>query len=338
MKKVLITGANGFVGSFMVEEAIRRGYDVYAAMRAESSKANLAGLSPKFIDLPYADKNRMKKCLAGLRSVVGQFDLIIHTMGLTKCKHKSDFDVVNFEYTRNFVQALMESGMTPKHFIYLSSLSAFGSGDRKTLKPIELTDEPKPDTAYGASKLKTERFLATLDAKVFPYTILRPTGIYGPKEKDYFVMLKTLTRHLNPGIGFETQYITFIYVKDLVQAVFKSMEHDECVGKAYFLSDGDVYESVTFSDLIKKELGIKFLVRIKAPIWVLRIVTAVGDRWMKMTGKMSALNNDKFNILKQRNWMCDITPAKRDMDFKPEYNLERGVKEAIAWYKENGWL
>jgi nucleoside-diphosphate-sugar epimerase len=57
-----------------------------------------------------------------------------------------------------------------------------------------------------------------------------------------------------------------------------------------------------------------------------------------MTGKMSALNNDKFNILKQRNWMCDITPAKRDMDFKPEYNLERGVKEAIAWYKENGWL
>ena len=110
------------------------------------------------------------------------------------------------------------------------------------------------------------------------------------------------------------------------------------MGKAYFLSDGDVYESVTFSDLIKKELGIKFLIRIKAPIWVLRIVTAVGDRWMKMTGKMSALNNDKFNILKQRNWMCDITPAKRDMDFKPEYNLERGVKEAIAWYKENGWL
>jgi UDP-glucose 4-epimerase len=53
---------------------------------------------------------------------------------------------------------------------------------------------------------------------------------------------------------------------------------------------------------------------------------------------MSALNNDKFNILKQRNWMCDITPAKRDMDFKPEYNLERGVKEAIAWYKDNGWL
>ena len=216
MKKVLITGANGFVGSFMVEEAIRRGYDVYAAMRAESSKANLEGLSPKFIDLPYADKNRMKKCLAGLRSVVGQFDMIIHTMGLTKCKHKSDFDVVNYEYTRNFVQALMESGMTPKHFIYLSSLSAFGSGDRKMLKPIELTDEPKPDTAYGASKLKTERFLATLDTKVFPYTILRPTGIYGPKEKDYFVMLKTLTRHLNPGIGFETQYITFIYVRDLV--------------------------------------------------------------------------------------------------------------------------
>jgi nucleoside-diphosphate-sugar epimerase len=151
-------------------------------------------------------------------------------------------------------------------------------------------------------------------------------------------MAKSIKGHSDFAVGYDRQDITFIYVKDLVQAVFKSMERDECVGKAYFLSDGDVYESVTFSDLIQKELGIKFLIRIKAPVWVLRIVTAVGDRWMKMTGKMSALNNDKFNILKQRNWMCDITPAKRDLGFKPEYNLERGVKEAIAWYKANGWL
>lgn len=337
MKKVLITGANGFVGSFMVEEAIRRGYDVYAAMRAESSKANLEGLSPKFIDLPYADKNRMKKCLAGLRSVVGQFDLIIHTMGLTKCKHKSDFDVVNFEYTRNFVQALMESGMTPKHFIYLSSLSAFGSGDRKSLKPIELTDEPKPDTAYGASKLKTERFLATLDTKTFPYTILRPTGIYGPKEKDYFVMLKTLTRHLNPGIGFEPQYITFIYVKDLVDLVFLAAEK-KGVGKAYFVADGDVWTSDNYVKLCKQLLGVKRTLNIKVPCCIVKVLAFLFDKIGGLFGVTPTLNMDKYNILSATNWKCDIEPLKKDFDFKARYNLVRGLKESIRWYRQNNWL
>lgn len=337
MKKVLITGANGFVGSFMVEEAIRRGYDVYAAMRAESSKANLEGLSPKFIDLPYADKNRMKKCLAGLRSVVGQFDLIIHTMGLTKCKHKSDFDVVNFEYTRNFVQALMESGMTPKHFIYLSSLSAFGSGDRKTLKPIELTDEPKPDTAYGASKLKTECFLATLDTKTFPYTILRPTGIYGPKEKDYFVMLKTLTRHLNPGIGFEPQYITFIYVKDLVDLAFLAAEK-KGVGKAYFVADGDVWTSDNYVKLCKQLLGVKRTLNIKVPCCIVKVLAFLFDKIGGLFGVTPTLNMDKYNILSATNWKCDIEPLKKDFDFKARYNLVRGLKESIRWYRQNNWL
>lgn len=337
MKKVLITGANGFVGSFMVEEAIRRGYDVYAAMRAESSKANLEGLSPKFIDLPYADKNRMKKCLAGLRSVVGQFDLIIHTMGLTKCKHKSDFDVVNFEYTRNFVQALMESGMTPKHFIYLSSLSAFGSGDRKTLKPIELTDEPKPDTAYGASKLKTERFLATLDTKTFPYTILRPTGIYGPKEKDYFVMLKTLTRHLNPGIGFEPQYITFIYVKDLVDLAFLAAEK-KGVGKAYFVADGDVWTSDNYVKLCKQLLGVKRTLNIKVPCCIVKVLAFLFDKIGGLFGVTPTLNMDKYNILSATNWKCDIEPLKKDFDFKARCNLVRGLKESIRWYRQNNWL
>ena len=306
-------------------------------MRAESSKANLEGLSPKFIDLPYADKNRMKKCLAGLRSVVGQFDLIIHTMGLTKCKHKSDFDVVNFEYTRNFVQALMESGMTPKHFIYLSSLSAFGSGDRKTLKPIELTDEPKPDTAYGASKLKTERFLATLDAKIFPYTILRPTGIYGPKEKDYFVMLKTLTRHLNPGIGFEPQYITFIYVKDLVDLAFLVAEK-KGVGKAYFVADGDVWTSDNYVKLCKQLLGVKRTLNIKVPCCIVKVLAFLFDKIGGLFGVTPTLNMDKYNILSATNWKCDIEPLKKDFDFKARYNLVRGLKESIRWYRQNNWL
>ena len=57
-----------------------------------------------------------------------------------------------------------------------------------------------------------------------------------------------------------------------------------------------------------------------------------------ITGKVSTLNPDKYHIMKQRNWLCDITPLQQDLHFIPEYDLEKGVNESIKWYKENGWL
>jgi len=123
----------------------------------------------------------------------------------------------------------------------------------------------------------------------------------------------------------------------VVQAVFLACEKGQ-TSRKYFLSDGQVYQSTTFSDLIRRELGSPWWIRITAPVWVLRVVTFFGEHWGRLTGKISALNNDKYNILRQRNWRCDITPAVRELGYKPEYQLERGVGLAIKWYKENGWL
>ena len=78
--------------------------------------------------------------------------------------------------------------------------------------------------------------------------------------------------------------------------------------------------------------------RIKAPLWLLRIITYVGEYAGRLTGSVSALNNDKYHILKQRNWRCDITRARRELGFNPEYDLERGVKLTIKWYIDNKWL
>jgi nucleoside-diphosphate-sugar epimerase len=57
-----------------------------------------------------------------------------------------------------------------------------------------------------------------------------------------------------------------------------------------------------------------------------------------MTGKVTALNNDKYNILRQRNWRCDIQPAIDELGYQPKVQLEEGVKRTIKWYKDNGWL
>ena len=106
----------------------------------------------------------------------------------------------------------------------------------------------------------------------------------------------------------------------------------------YFLTDGQVYNSRDFSDLLQKELGVRGVLHITAPIWFLRCVCTVGGWWGKLTGKVTALNMDKFNIMRQRNWRCDIRPAQEDLGFSPKVQLPQGVKESVAWYKKEGWI
>ena len=139
------------------------------------------------------------------------------------------------------------------------------------------------------------------------------------------------------SVGYKRQDITFVYVSDVVQAVFLALDHGKTGGK-YFLSDGQVYQSRTFSDLLQKELGNPWLLRVKAPIWLLRIVTFFGDYWGRLTGKVTALNNDKYHIMRQRNWRCDIQPARDELGYVPQVNLEEGARRSVAWYKENKWL
>ena len=341
MERVLITGASGFIGSFIVEEALQRGMEVWAAVRKSSSREWLQDDRIHFIELNLSSEDDLK---SQLKDHV--FDYVVHAAGVTKCLKKEQFYQVNTEGTRHLVHALLALQMPLKRFVYLSSLSIFGAiREQLPYLPIREDDEPQPNTEYGKSKLAAEAILKDCSKPLplvglgvaFPYVILRPTGVYGPREKDYFLMVKSIQSHTDFSVGFKRQDITFVYVKDVVQAVFLAMERGKS-GRCYFLSDGQVYQSSTFSNLIIRELGNPWCLRIKAPIWVLRVVTFFGEQVGKITGKISALNNDKYHILKQRNWQCDIQPAIDELGYQPQYQLERGVKETVAWYKEKGWI
>ena len=150
-------------------------------------------------------------------------------------------------------------------------------------------------------------------------------------------MVKSIARHLDFAAGYSRQDITFVYILDVVQAVFLAIDRGMS-GRKYFLTDGGVYQSDTFSDLIRQELGNPWCVRLKAPLWLLRIITACGELIGRQTGKPIALNNDKYNILRQRNWRCNIEPTMDELGYHPHYKLEQGVKETVKWYCENHWL
>lgn len=331
MEKILVTGASGFIGSFIVEEALDRGLEVWAAVRRSSSREYLKDERIHVIELNLSSQEQLEEQLQSY-----MFDYVVHAAGATKCLHTSDFFRINTEGTKNLVRALIAIRMPLKRFVFVSSLSIMGAiREQQPYQEICDTDKPQPNTAYGRSKLEAERFLETLTD--FPYVILRPTGVYGPREKDYFLQVKSIKGHIDFAVGFTRQDITFVYVTDVVQAIFLALKNGQ-TGHRYILSDGEVYQSATFSDYVHEELGRPWWIRITAPIWVLRIVTFCGEYWGRWTQKMTALNNDKFNILRQRNWRCDIGPACRELGYEPKVKLKEGVHNAVTWYKQNGWI
>ena len=339
MPRILVTGATGFIGSFIVEEALNKGMEVWAAVRKTSSLEYLRDSRIHRIELNLSSEDDLKNQLKD-----HPFDYVVHAAGVTKCIHQEDFYRINTEGTKNLVNAIRTLKMPLKRFVYLSSLSIFGPiREQQPYQEIKEADTPQPNTAYGKSKLLAEQFLDSIneslkaDEEPFPYVILRPTGVYGPREKDYFLMAKSIKGHSDFSVGYKLQDITFVYVQDVVQAVFLAIDYGK-TGRKYFLSDGQVYQSSTFSNLIHQALGRPWWIRIKAPIWILRVVTFFGEHIGRMTGKITALNNDKYHILKQRNWRCDIQPAIDELGYHPEYPLELGVPQTIRWYKENKWL
>ena len=333
--KILVTGASGFIGSFIVEEALKRGFDTWAAMRKSSKKDFLTDPKINFLELNLDSEEQLQEQLRG-----HDFDYVVHAAGVTKCLNNDDFYRINTEGTKHLVNALLKLQMPVKRFVYISSLSIFGAiREQQPYEEIRESDTPQPNTHYGRSKLEAERWLDSLKGQGInlPYVVLRPTGVYGPRERDYFMMAKSIKQHSDFAVGYQQQDITFVYVMDVVQAVFLACEHGQ-TGRKYFLSDGKVYQSATFSKLIRQQLGNPWWIRITAPVWLLRIITWVGDKMAHLTGKITALNNDKYHILKQRNWRCDIQPAIDELGYRPAYTLEQGVPLTIKWYRENGWL
>lgn len=337
MKSILITGASGFIGSFLVERGLEAGMHVWAALRATSSRKYLTDGRTQFIELDLGHDERLRQQLKAHAEQHGPFDYVIHAAGATKCRRPEDFQKTNAEGTLRLALSLLETGaLRPGgRFVFLSSLSVCGPVHEIDFEPITENDTPLPNTAYGRSKLQAERYLA--DVPGLNYVVLRPTGVYGPRERDYFMMAKSIRQHVDFAVGFRPQVLTFIYVADLAEAAYLALDRGPR-GAVYPLSDGRQYTSRAFSDLLQLELGVKRVVHVTAPLWVLWLVSCIAGKAAALLGRTSTLNLDKYRIMRQRNWKCSIEAARRDIGYRPQWPLTRGVRAAVEWYKAEGWL
>lgn len=330
-KKILITGASGFIGNATVNHALELGFDTWAGVRPSSSRNNLTNKRLSFIDLPYNNVNLLTQKLRE----TGRFDYIVHIAGITKSMHKTDFDKVNFEYVKNFVDALIASETVPDSFVFMSTLGAIGVGDEYGYAPMKSDATPNPNTAYGKSKLKAEAYLRS--KQNFPFVILRPTGVYGPRDNDYLILIKNIQRGMSVGAGFRRQILSFVYVEDLIKIIFACIDK-KIVRKTYLVSDGASYTDTEFNRLVQQILQKKHLFQFRLPLFLVKVAAHANELAATLFGKTTTFNSDKYRIIKQRNWKCDVADLKTDIDFVPDYPLKLGLEKTIAWYKKEKWL
>ena len=330
-KNILITGASGFIGSFLVKEAIKRNFQAIAGVRNESIRKYLTDPAIHFLELNFTNEEALDAALTNFADHYGRLDYVIHTAGLTKSLHNEEFDKVNFENTKRFIHSLQRTGLVPDKFVFISSLASYGPADNGS--PIHSSKNPSPLTAYGKSKLKAEQYLYTVTD--FPFLIINPTAVYGPRDKDFFFLLKSISNHIELYIGNDQQQLSFVHVSDLVDAIYIAMESD-AHHQNLLVSDLNVYSSRQVNQLIKQHLN-KRTISFVVPAPIAELVAAVSENIGKLLGKVPILNRERLKEFKAKNWSVDCSEMAA-LGYRPQFDLDKGLQDAIAWYKEHGWM
>jgi UDP-glucose 4-epimerase len=333
-EKILITGATSFIGSYLVEQALQNNLDVFAGVRKTSSKKYLQQKEIHFIELDFSSPEILIEQLNDCVQQFGGFDYIIHNAGLTQAKKKEDFYKVNYECAKNLADAVIECGMKIKKFTLISSLAAYGPGDPTSFKKITTADSQNPISTYGKSKQLIEQYIKSLQN--FPFIIINPTAVYGPRDKDFLEFVKLIHKGYEPYIGTNKQMVSMIYVKDLARAIVQSTL-SFFVNKSYIVADTKDYNKLELGEIVKSILHKKTIV-IKIPSIIIKSIVAIIDSVYKLFGTIPFLNLEKINEISAANWLCDANEIWNDLQTQPEYFLQKGMQETIEWYQENKWI
>lgn len=324
--KVLITGASGFLGSHVAEQLSAAGHEVRALVRKTSNRKFLESL--RGVELAYGAVEEADKVAAAAEGV----DAIVHAAGIVKARGREEFHAINVGGTVNVIAAAKKHGV--KRLVYISSLEACGPSE--TGEPVS-ADQEKPVTAYGRSKLDAEKALLAVKDDLH-VVILRPTGIYGPRDVEIFEVFKSVQRRVLPLVGDGSAQVTFTYGPDCAKAVIRALVADVASGKRYFITDGKIYKQRDAMEEVERAIGKRALLRRGLPTGVLNMVALGVETYGKVANKAVMLTREKANMLCQPYWVCTADSAMADLGWKPEVDWREGAALTVKWYRENGWL
>ena len=325
--KALVTGGTGFIGSHLIEALLQKGAEVRCLLRKSSDLKWIEGLPVEYAWGDCCDQASLKEAVKGV-------DLVFHSAGVTKAVKEETFYRVNAYGTENLIKACLENAPHLKRFIYLSSQAAAGpcrNGVRK-----KETDPCEPVSPYGRSKKMGEE-LALAYARQLPLLILRPSAVYGPRDKDIYVFFKLLSKRINPCLSDPAQRISLCHVQDLVQAVLLATEAPTSQGEIFFVSDGQDHPIEEIGKTFAQAMEVNAF-RLCVPRWVLLGIASFSEYFSRVSGKPSLISRGKVEEMAQKNWLCDITKTKKVLGFNPCISLIDGARLTVDWYRNKKWL
>lgn len=329
--KVLITGGSGFVGTHLIEAVSALGWEVHAAVRKSSKVQDIQQYVHKFVYFDQGNFEEVSACFSE-----EQYDYIVHAAAMTRAKTEAELQKVNVGNTENLLNAAFSIPNPPKRFVFVSSLAAIGPISYASNTDILEDNNYMPVTAYGRSKRDAELMIKSRFS-TYPISVFRPTAVYGPREKDLFILFDTLNKGLDPYIGRNPQKLSFVYVKDLVQVLILGCVKQQEGLQFYNISDGKSYSRFAMADIFKGIFNKKPL-RLFIPFPIISVFAQLSAFIYKGSSKTPTIYPERLGELTAENWSCSIDKAVQVLGFSPKYDLSKGLKETLLWYKDNKWL
>lgn len=335
MMKALVTGASGFIGSTLIEELGRRGFEPYALMRRTSSAANLKGCRFERREGDLRDP-------AALRRAVEGMDYVFHLAGIVTALSREEFFEHNAGGTARLGDAVAEANPGLKRFVYVSSMAA--SGPSASREPRTEDQPDAPVSQYGHSKRQGE-FELLRHRDRYPIVILRPPIVYGPRDRGVFTMIEGVAKNVMALPRAKSpdghKWYSHVHARDLVEAMIAAaLAPVERVptGEVFHVASDDVVTGEQLMRVMADHLGKARPWRITMPRPAIWAAGAAMSALSQVTRRSYPLNLDKVNEIQADYWVCSNAKAKRLLGFRPRYDLTRGMGETIQWYKAHGWL
>lgn len=323
--KAILTGASGFIGGRLRDTLLDAGVDVVSIRRGGSPEPSRG----RSVVADYADVEGLTRIFAAEAP-----DYVFHVAGATKGVSYGDFQRANVMPTQSLLGAIVAAGRPLRRFVHVSSLTAYGPSAPD--RPLSELDERKPIEFYGRSKLEAEQVVESFGDRV-PFSIVRPSGVYGPGDIDYFELFKTASKGWNVFFGNAERWFSAIYVDDCVRGIVGAAESDRTIGKGYFLCDGRPTTWGDFQKIIVEESG-RRVRTLGLPEMFVSIAAVGGELATKLDKKPRLFNRQKAKMGAQPAWTCSHVAAATDYGYRPLVDQREGVRRSFAWYRERGWI
>jgi nucleoside-diphosphate-sugar epimerase len=326
--KVLLTGANGFVGSHLLDRLIGQAIPTVVLLRRTANRRLIAPqLSQVGVRLgSVTEPATLAPALEGVTHV-------IHCAARTKALRVSEFYETNEAGTHHLVEAVNRASPAIQRLILVSSLAA--AGPATAAAPACEDDPPMPVSDYGRSKLAGEQVVRR-ESRV-PFVILRPPGVYGPRDADFLQLFKAVRAHVRPQFDGGRQPLSLVYVEDLATLTIAALEHPAATGQTFNVAASEVVTAGGLARAIAEAMR-TWTVPLPLPSWGLWPICVAQEAWSRLRGRPAILSRQKYREARARGWVCDVRKLRDELGFECRTTAREGMARTLAWYREQGWL